>query len=130
MKKIVPFILLIVFLGCIETSTGPGPLEPGLIGVWELKHTSGGISGGTIFPDGVNSFAISISAANQFVETKNDTVIYSGPIEVRYDSLYAKNIIDFIDSRRFSLIITQHSADSLILWDGFIDGYTSLYRKK
>lgn len=42
MKNIIQFLLVtLISAGCSETATGPGPLEPGLIGIWELKHTSG-----------------------------------------------------------------------------------------
>jgi hypothetical protein len=113
--------------GCGESSTGPGPLEPDLYGSWTLTLRSGGLAGRIIYPDGINAYSVNISLNNTFVEARNDTVIFSQAFIVRFDSTYKKNIIDFTDSRWFSHVIVRTSYDSLVLWDGFIDGYTSVY---
>lgn len=122
--------LVVIAAGCEENAAGNGPLEPDLYGSWDLKLRSGGIAGRIIYPDGINSYSVKILLENTYVESRNDTVVFTAAFVVRYDSTYQRNIIDFTDSRWFSLVIEHVTQDSLIVSDGFIDGYASVYLRK
>ena len=120
--------LLLFAIACKESST-QAPSENGLVGTWLWKQTTGGISGSTTFPSGNNKYLLQITKDNLFIESRNDTITFSDNFTTYIDSTYKSQIIDFVNSKRFSMIVEKVSSDSLSLWDGFIDGYFSFYTR-
>lgn len=120
------FLLFVVT--CKENST-QAPNDSGLVGTWLWKQTTGGIGGWTTFPPGNNKYLLRITKDNNFIESRNDTITFSDNFVTYIDSTYKKQVIDFINSKRFSMVIERISSDSLSLWDGFIDGYFSFYTR-
>lgn len=129
MKNTFRYIFVSVLLfsfACKENSTQV-LTKNGIHGNWLLQQTSGGIGGGTTYPN--SKYLVQITEDNTYTESRNDTVVFSGKFNLYTDSTYNKKIIDFIDSKRFSMVIEKISIDSLVLWDGFVDGYFSFYTR-
>jgi hypothetical protein len=111
-----------------KDSPSESPSTNTFIGTWLLKQKTGGIGGGTIYP-GNDVYVLRITDEQAFVESRNDTITFSDRFITYVDATHRSQVIDFINSRRFSVIVSQASTDSLVLWDGFIDGYFSFYTR-
>jgi len=64
-----------------------------------------------------------------YVETQGGTITFSDSITTYIDSFYKAQVIDFVNSRRRSMIVEEFSPYSLTLWDGVIDGYSFSYER-
>ena len=120
------FILSLFYFACKDniSNTSNGNV---LVGIWQLKQQSGGFIGQTIYFSDTPKYLLQISIDNKYIETRNDTITFSDSFTTYNDSTYKKQVIDFVNSKRFRMIVEQVTPDSLILWDGLMDGYTSFY---
>jgi len=131
MKNVLSYVFLCFLLfaiSCEENST-QAPNDNGLVGNWQWKQTTGGIGGWTTLPSGNNKYLLQITKYNNFIESRNDTITFSDNFVLYFDSTYNKQVIDFINSKRFSMVVEKVTSDSLSLWDGFIDGYFYFYTR-
>ena len=119
--------LLLLVVACKESPTGT-PNGNSLVGNWSLTQKTGGIGGSTTYP-GSDIYILHITNENGFVESRNDTITFSDRFITYIDTTYESQVIDFVNSRRSSMVVSKVSSDSLSLWDGFIDGYFSFYTR-
>ncbi len=119
---------------CKSNPASEEKTNSGIVGTWLWKSTSGGIHGNTTTPTGNDVYELRITNDSNFTELKNDTITFTDKITTYqgrlYDSTQTRLVIDFINSKRFSLFVMNVPADSLILSDLIMDGYTSIYKKR
>ncbi len=123
------FLCFLFFVISCKDNSIQAPPDNGLAGAWLWKQTTGGIGGWTSIPSGNNIYLLQITKNNNFIESRNDTITFTDTFSTYFDSTYKKQVIDFTNSKRFNLVIEKVSADSLSLWDGYIDGYFYFYTR-
>ena len=131
MKKVVKYIFLgslLFTFACTDSST-EATNDNGLVGLWKWNQTTGGIVGSTTYPTDNNKYLLQITIDNHFIESRNGTITFFDSFDTYVDKTYNAQVIDFVNSKRFSYVVTKVTSDSLILWDGFIDGYFSFYTR-
>ncbi len=130
-------ILVVLFgallIGCNSNPTNEGNISSDIIGNWQWKSTTGGIGGTTTTPTGDNVYVLRITSDSNYIELRNDTTTFTDKFTTYQfnisDSSQSHLVIDFINSRRFSLLVIKVTTDSLILSDMITDGFTSVYTR-
>jgi hypothetical protein len=104
-----------------------------LYGKWHFNYSSGSIAGGTFDP---TYDYLEIVKFGIYGIIKNDSIRQFGRIIINtQDSIETK--ISFYDENNFCLTsyqpiqrtVTFQGNDTLILWDGMIDGYFNYYNR-
>ena len=126
--KLISILLLFLPLACIDNSTNVTDTND-LVGTWKWTKRIGGFSPTVKYPEAGEIVLIRITADNRFIESKNDRVIFSDNFELRYDSAYGEQYIDFIHAKRNSFYIIKVTLYYLVLWDGWTDGYFYHYTR-
>ncbi|MFA6455650.1 MAG: hypothetical protein WCW40_02420 [Bacteroidota bacterium] len=126
-------LLSVLLLCCDESTSHGGMVNSGLEGSWLWKQSTGGIGGTTTIPAAGNVHVLRITSDSTFVETKNDTILFTDTFTTHLnsagDSTKKQLVIDFLNSKRFSLLVEIVTNDSLILSDMIVDGYSSFYTR-
>jgi hypothetical protein len=114
---------------CKDNPTGTSSGTENIIGEWRLQMISGGFAGQTTYPPENEVYLLHITSY-MYQESKNDTVTFSDYYRTYVDTAtYHQQVIDFLNSKRTSVVVSSISIDSLSLWDGFIDGFSFLYTR-
>ena len=136
MKTVNAFVIIlfsVLAVACKTNPTNGGKPDNNndIYGNWLWKSSTGGIGGTTTFPTGNNKYTLQITVDSNFIESRNDTITFNDKFTLYYVDAVPHPILvlDFINSKRFSLAVNVVSSDSLILSDTFIDGYTSVYTR-
>ncbi len=104
------------------------------LGTWVWLKTEGGIGPRIITPADGATLTVSFYPLSIFRLTHNDTLKVSANYNILvmsndWDKISYKNITtynyNFFQNEGYAEINT----DTLIIWDGFIDGYFSFYKK-
>jgi hypothetical protein len=134
-KSIILSFFLFAVFSCEKSD-----LKHDLIGKWKIFGTSGGIHGqGVTF----NFDYMYLDRRNDFRFSRHDTIIENGSYNlIDYDntSSIGDFAINFVTKNRFKtgaeqitaqpMIVQRMTCDSIILYDGFVDGFGYYFVKQ
>ncbi len=129
------FILLFIIVtsNCSEDNpVGTGTYK--YLGVWTWMRTVGGIFPTVREPENGEVIKIYFDDNKVFKLVKNDSIkVFSKYLveekENEWDRITYSNIKTFNYYYNTTLNFAQIKSDTLIIWDGYIDGYFSFYKR-
>ena len=132
-------IILIIFLSGLY-SCEKSDLKHDLLGKWKIFGTSGGIHGQGVTFDFDYMY---LDRRNDFRFSRNDTIIENGSyylVDYENTSSIGDFSINFVTKNRIKtgaeqitaqpMIVQRMTCDSIILYDGLIDGFSYYFVKQ
>ena len=129
-------LLMLILFSCSKDKS-PVAVEDNnvsIFGKWLWTESSGGFSGGTIYPPANKKFVVQFTPDSNYYEYNNDTLVSSMRYSIKKQ--WAPGIFPNIDSvdaiiwnSRPNALIRYLTKDSLILWQMCADCYTINYIK-
>ena len=128
-------ILLTVTCLMLSCSRGTPPaaeeVDLGEAGTWNWVMSVGGITGGTIYADSVDyTRQLVFDTVDNYRYSYNKALVAAGKYILSYESVPMTSQMGWIinyDQGLPSDWIMRHSADTLVLAQTVVDGYTSTY---
>ncbi len=129
-------ILLTVTCMMLSCSRGTPPaaeeVDLGEVGTWNWVMSAGGITGDTIYADSVDYMRrLVFDTVGNYVYTYNKALVSAGKYFLSYESNPLNSqmgwILKYEDEQLPSDWVMELSADTLVLAQTVIDGYTSTY---
>ena len=132
------FALMTVTITCMVLSCSRGTppaaeeVDLGEVGTWNWVMSAGGITGDTIYADSVDYMRrLVFDTVGNYVYTYNKALVSAGKYFLSYESNPLNSrmgwILKYEDEQLPSDWVMELSADTLVLAQTVIDGYTSTY---